>query len=64
MTQFHEGQEVEVAIGIQGIGDPPSMAWRKAKIVNFLVWTDRYEVEFADGTHGLFAESDIRKIER
>ena len=59
MTQFHEGQKVEV----WGANMYP---WRKAKIVNEVFptkdWpskTSRYEVQFPDNTHALFDAEHI-----
>ena len=59
MTQFHEGQEVEVAIFAGGGG-----RWRKAKIVECMMTTlggiERFEVEFVDGTRAVFNAGRIR----
>jgi len=59
MGEFHDGQEVEVSIGMFG-----ARQWRKAKIINFLPVTDRYDVVFLDGTRGLFQVTDIREAQR
>ena len=60
MTQFHEGQDVEV----WGANMYP---WRKAKIIAaelhrgaLGVPTGAYIVQFPDGTHDVFDEADIR----
>jgi hypothetical protein len=64
MTQFHEGQEVEVATH-----SPELMktGWRKAKIVykTKLMHEDRagYAVQFPDGTRGVFSAEHIRAVE-
>jgi len=62
MTQFHEGQEVEVAPLSEMFG-----AWRKAKIVEVdqrAVQTSpiKHLVEFADGTRGVFDADHIRSL--
>jgi len=55
MTQFHEGQEVEVLF-------QATNWWRKAKII----CQDRapgyrgWHVQFPDGTHGVFYAEHIR----
>lgn len=63
MTQFHEGQEVEVLLVAKDIGD--NAHWIKAKIV----WKVTscapgnpkcYEVEFPDGARAVFDEERIR----
>ena len=55
MTQFHEGQEVEV------LRIPPSAhtwIWRKAKIEG--MHGDKYLVRFADGAYADFGADHIR----
>ena len=66
MTQFHEGQEVEVTKGFDG--NP--LGWRKAKIVQ-IIWLDvikhrehKFEVEFPDGTGAVFDTAHIRECEQ
>ncbi len=62
MTQFHEGQEVEVVCGVSSNGTP---IWRKAKIVNLphapksLDDGRKYTVQFY-GISAVFNEADIR----
>ena len=61
MTQFHEGQEVEVRI--DGPDDQGGVTWRKAKIVRPDMtdnWLPGQLVEFADGTRAVFATNCIR----
>lgn len=62
MTQYREGQEVEIWIG------PPyggaACRWRKAKIVELKLKgygaADYYEVQFPDGTSALSGAEHIR----
>jgi hypothetical protein len=66
MTQFHEGQEVEV-VGLMWDGLDPESAWkwRKAKILYYVERTggiDWYEIEFANGTRGVFETDHIRAL--
>ncbi len=67
MTQFHEGQEVDV---LQPINHPiegyPGTYWRKAKIVGWTACrnqTPRYEVQFHDGARAMLDAAYIRAIE-
>lgn len=53
MTQFNEGQEVEVWSGID-----IELLWRRAKIKG--MHGDKYFVKFADGTYADFDAEDIR----
>lgn len=62
MTQYHEGQEVEVWRIRNCFGDSE---WRKARIVCYLppapeIYEGGYEVQFRDGTRGVFAAEHIR----
>jgi hypothetical protein len=62
MTEYHEGQEVEVEPLSEMFG-----AWRKARIVRSYLSNDefgprKYEVEFADGTRGAFDTIRIRAL--
>lgn len=68
MTQFHEGQEVEV---VQPTNHPvegwPGYYWRKAKIVRDRAKSGRapegYEVvQFPDGARAVFDAKHIRVI--
>jgi hypothetical protein len=63
MTQFHEGQEVEVALGKRRWDD--GKYWRKAKIVCPAFPADKhgpemFDVEFPDGTVAVFDADHIR----
>lgn len=76
MTQFHEGQEVEVQIEV-ALGDaydaPMStateMRWRKAKIVEWAgadqaIYNppERWIVQFPDGSRAVFDAEHIRAV--
>jgi hypothetical protein len=59
MTQFHEGQEVEVN------GEDVDMPrWEKAKIVRGPALTagEFYEVQFPDGTRAVFDAEHIKAV--
>jgi hypothetical protein len=65
MTQFHEGQEVEV------LTDPAfprgTYAWCKAKIVALTPYgndgtTGHWHVQFPDGSRGAFDADHIRAV--
>jgi hypothetical protein len=69
MSKFRDGQEVEVREYCDYYD------WRKAKIVenqgkpdvNLDVWNvnhDYYQVQFPDGTRGVFEEAHIRAVEQ
>ncbi len=60
MTQYREGQEVEVRVQTSPLGY--QIDWRKAKIVGFRTWSTwiDYHVEFPDGTRGVFSAEHIR----
>jgi len=60
MTQFHEGQEVEVKTMISSCGNPDMAYWRKAKIVSGNAHGAMLQVEFHDGTSDVFDADDIR----
>jgi len=71
MTQFHEGQEVEVATLVAGYALKQDEAgrWRKAKIVARLVNDrttnlQRYEVQFPNGSRAIFDAEHIRAIQQ
>lgn len=67
MTQFHEGQEVEVWKTVRRPGaDYTGQRWCKAKIVaqftnDRVTNISRYEVRFPDGKRTLFDATHIRK---
>lgn len=74
MTQFHEGQEVEVARDVGGMF--PYKNWRKAKLIRMApdggaIFNPVYEVQFpepngkydVDGTRAVFDAEHIRAIE-
>jgi hypothetical protein len=58
MTQFHEGQEVEVWITTSFL-----LGWHKAKII---AWphreADRWRVQFPDGRCVVFNTENIREV--
>jgi hypothetical protein len=59
MTQFHEGQEVEVWYGTDG-----APLWHKAKIVNVVKLENHpWCVELADGSRELVNADHIRAVE-
>jgi len=71
MTQFHEGQEVEVATVLDADkivdGDRVFGEWRKAKIVGITRIDPQandepveYDAEFPDGTRRIFHANHIR----
>jgi hypothetical protein len=64
IQQFHEGQEVEIAVPSSGKvwkSDQTRRTWRKAKIVaNEFGHTDRFWVEFSDGSRAVFSAEHIR----
>jgi hypothetical protein len=62
MTQFHEGQEVEVTRRDPSI---PNWNWRNAKIAQRRVGKGtycNYMVEFPDGTSAVFDAAHIRAL--
>jgi hypothetical protein len=65
MTQFHEGQDVEVARAPQGARPAKCRVWEKAKIVSAIdypptnVVHTQYEVQFPDGLRDVFDEAHI-----
>lgn len=64
MTQFHEGQDVEVW-GTLGEWDS-CHTWLKAKIVRSLECEEcgtLWKVEFPDGTRGIFDAGQIREVQ-
>ena len=56
MTQFHEGQEVEIAPLSEMFG-----AWRKAKIVMGDGSKRFYRVEFSESERAVFSTDHIRE---
>ena len=59
MTNFHEGQEVEVSL----TGHATRDIWHKAKIIKLVAFSDGsklYEVAFARGGGDIFDEEHIR----
>ena len=62
MTQFHEGQEVEV-VRIRGY-PRPFRVWDRAKVVTCLDQTaaepNLYVLQFPDGTRSVFDAEHIR----
>ena len=69
MTQFHEGQDVEVAISVPVIcnqNDPPvyhELEWRKAKVIVVPGDRNQFLVRFPDGSRAVFDAEHIRAIE-
>lgn len=70
MTQFHEGQEVEVSAEFNGGMPNGFTTWRKAKIVQIIPdgtehWDSRdgHEVQFPDGHRAVFNADHIRATE-
>jgi hypothetical protein len=65
MTQFKEGQQVEVLQYGKTSQDPD--VWRKAKLGYALPTNDKalrsYRVEFPDGTRGVFDADHIREAQ-
>ena len=73
MTQYHEGQEVEAKRSYLPV-IPSQGGWCKAKIVRWIELEARrmkgmlpnskghYEVEFLDGTRGVFDADHIRAV--
>jgi len=73
MTQYHEGQEVEAKRSYLPV-IPSRGGWCKAKIVRWIELEARrmkgmlpnskghYEVEFLDGTRGVFDVDHIRAV--
>jgi hypothetical protein len=69
MTQFHKGQEVEVAT--LSAGDRPLRVWHKAKITSLAPYPkwegdpertiESYFVEFPDGMRDVFDADNIRE---
>jgi hypothetical protein len=68
MTQFHEGQEVEVMRDGWSDGSLKTHGrqWCKATIVSFNgsdIWApDEWHVEFPDGTRAVFDTDQIKEI--
>lgn len=61
LTQFHEGQEVEV----RRVTEKNDVIWRKAKIVtrgfgDDIITPRTFEVVFADGSRAVFDADHIR----
>lgn len=66
MTQFNEGQEVEVRHELADGKWAASYGWSKAKIMagTELSSTEKFVVEFADGTRAVFDADHIRAVEK
>jgi hypothetical protein len=65
MTQFHEGQEVEVRFRAGPRDDLGGfeITWRKAKIVSFDKHGGGYvQVQFPDGSRAVFDAAHVRAI--
>jgi hypothetical protein len=65
MTQFHEGQDVEV-LRMTSVGrNGKTFAWRTAKIIRLVKPSDppAYRVQFPDGSRGAFEEEQIRALD-
>jgi hypothetical protein len=69
MTQFHEGQEVEIwdGFGVLRGGQPGSAVWRQAKIIGVsrglgdpALNPGDYAVQFPDGTRAVFDAKNMR----
>jgi hypothetical protein len=65
MTQFIEGQDIEVARAPQGARPTKCRVWEKAEIVERRISREYspgawYCVQFHDGTRGVFAAAHIR----
>jgi hypothetical protein len=60
MTQFHEGQEVEIYWEFKRRAE----RWHKAKIVEppRSAYSTQCQVEFPDGTRGVFDADHIRAV--
>jgi hypothetical protein len=67
MTQFHEGQEVEVLRSGWSDGKLKTHGrqWHKAKIMHedefYMPYKNRYVVAFPDGTRAVFDTDHIRR---
>jgi hypothetical protein len=67
MTQFMEGQDVEVLTTVSSCGNADLPYWRKAKIVSvheqINLWPgSAYEVQFPDGTRSVSDTKHIRAL--
>jgi hypothetical protein len=67
MTQYHEGQEVEVYKVTQDAyaGFKERRRWYKAKIVSlpYTTYSTQHQVMFLDGTRAAIDEDHIRPVE-
>lgn len=65
MTQFHEGEDVEVYNYGTAIHSVDARNWRKAKVIKEAHslksdWVGFQTVQFSDGSRGVFDEQQIR----